>query len=157
MQGRILVVVSLLLGSGLAFTFAQPHEASDHASDHGTVSTVTGRITGYTTAAHGEMDGFTLDSGATVHFPIYVGARLLPLIQKGQRVEVTGTLRGRRTAQILDATLVRNRALRESVDVASIPPPAPPWPTIPPTPPWGAVAPPGRTPLGQPPSAPPKP
>jgi hypothetical protein len=111
-------------------------------TDTGTSSTVSGEISGYTTSPRGELDGFTLDTGATVHFPPHTGAQLKPLLKSGQSVVVTGTIQEGPSGRVVEAGSVKNLNNGQSVNVAAIPAP----PREPPTP--GAVSPPGEAPQG---------
>lgn len=86
---------------------------------------VTGRIASYTTAPRGEMDGFVLDTGNRVHFPITAGSTLLPIVQKGDVVTVTGNLTDRPEGKVIEATTIANRDKGKRIDVASITPPKP--------------------------------
>jgi hypothetical protein len=116
----------------------------------GEASDACGAIVGFTTSPEGAMNGFTLDSGATVNFPLYAGAQLLPFVARGARVLVSGMIRAGARGPVLEAARVTNQGLGCSVDVAAIPPPAPLGPAWQAPPPRGAVAPPGAPPLTPP-------
>lgn len=105
-----------------------------------------GRIDGYTTTLNGDMDGLLLSNGARVHFPPHAGATLLPLVQRGTNVRVTGWQTSGPNGLVLEASKVSSSTTGRTVDVASIPAPRPTS---------GAVAPPPAPSAPAPGSAPP--
>jgi hypothetical protein len=54
--------------------------------------TATGTVRAFTHAATGAADGFVLSDGTAVHFPAYLGAKVLALVAQNARVRVTGLL-----------------------------------------------------------------
>lgn len=121
----LLLVTSLIMGcSSSPETKPTPLDrvASEAESNEAT-ETAVGEITGYTTAPRGEMDGFTLDSGTTVHFPPHAASQLRPLLEKGQKVSVIGMVRAGPQGEVLEASEVKNLESGKSVDIASIAPP----------------------------------
>jgi hypothetical protein len=87
---------------------------------------VTGRVAGYTTAPLGEMNGVILDNGTRVHFPPQIGATVLPLVQRGELVRVIGTMEDRAEGKVLEASSLTSVDKGQTVNVASVPPPARP-------------------------------
>lgn len=83
-------------------------------------STRTGRIVQFTHAATGEVDGFILDQGTTVHFPTYLSRRISEALGTARDVEVTGLLvhgTERDAAIILEAQTITDRATRRTITV----------------------------------------
>ncbi|HVH42205.1 MAG TPA: hypothetical protein VM925_07665 [Labilithrix sp.] len=158
MRCRSILVTSFALASmigGCKATWSStPSSTTGTSSAAADTRSVTGRIASYTTAPKGEMDGFILDTGNRVHFPINTGKAVLPYIQKGEEVRVVGTLADRPDGKVIEATSITNVAKRETINVASVsPPPAAP-PTAAPPPasppaaaqlPSGSVTPPAQS------------
>lgn len=101
-----------------------------------------GKVTGYTTAPTGDMDGVLLDSGSRVHFPARAGTALLPLLQQGKTIRVIGWEVSGPEGVILEATKITGTPNGKTVDIDEVAAPRPPAVTP------GAVAPPGQPPLG---------
>lgn len=83
-------------------------------------STRSGRIVQFTHAATGEVDGFILDQGTTVHFPTYLSRRITEALGTARDVEVTGLLvhgTERDAATILEAQTITDRAARRTITV----------------------------------------
>jgi hypothetical protein len=156
MRRAIVVAASSLFVAGwVSVVAAQAPPSPPPPAQYGAAATESGKIVGYMTAPEGEMDGFILESGTAVHFPTHAGSRLLPVVHKGDRVSVTGTIQVGPTGQVLEASTVKNQMSGRSVDVPAIPPLSPPTLSVAaPPPPPGAVAPPGEPPLVQPPTVP---
>ena len=86
--------------------------------------TVTGTITRFSVAPLGEMNGFKLDNGTTVHFPPHTGSKLVALLKKGEKVSVSGMVRaGVKGQPEIEASQIRNLGSGKSVNVAAIAPP----------------------------------
>jgi len=125
MRSILYLLTVAIICSSCASTSPLPPSAPavDQARTEAASAHVTGKVTGYTTAPQGEMDGFTLDSGTTVHFPPHTGAQLKPLLEKGQEVTVIGIPQAGPQGKVLEAATVKNLASGKSVNVASIPTP----------------------------------
>ena len=54
--------------------------------------TVTGSVRHFTHAATGDVDGFVLDDGTTIHFPAYLSRQVTALVSEKARVRVAGLL-----------------------------------------------------------------
>ena len=54
------------------------------------MSTMVGRVKDLLKTPHGDVDGFLLEDGSQVHFPPYVGERVVKLIAPGESVEFKG-------------------------------------------------------------------
>ncbi len=144
MRSGLLLVGCLALASvtgcymsGRASTSTRSGTAQEQAKEQ---REVTGRIASHTTAPRGEMDGFVLDTGNRVHFPIHTGSTLRPYLEKGQEVRVIGTLVDRPEGKVLEAISITNVGKDKTLEIASIQPPATPAPAEP----TRGVAPPGR-------------
>ncbi len=111
-----------------------------------TPSSASGKMTAYTAGTHGELDGFILDNGTTVHFPPIAGFKVRPILRMGQSLSVEGTIQpGPSGKNVLEAKNIKNTTTGKSVDVATILPPG----AVPP----GSVSPPGMPPLNEAPSS----
>jgi hypothetical protein len=64
------------------------------------------------------MNGIVLDSGVTVKFPARAGTELTPLVKRGERVIVGGTMLQRAGTQVLVARRITNPAMRRSIQVS---------------------------------------
>lgn len=83
-------------------------------------STRAGRIVQFTHAATGQIDGFILDQGTTVHFPTYLSRRISEALGNSRDVEVTGLLihgTERDAATILEAQTITDRSTRRTITV----------------------------------------
>jgi hypothetical protein len=69
------------------------------------------------------MDGFILDTGNRVHFPVSSGQRISPLVQKDQEVRVVGTLVDRPEGKLIEASSITNVSKNETINIASVSPP----------------------------------
>jgi hypothetical protein len=82
-----------------------------------TLSSSSGKLTAYTAGQHGELDGFILDNGTTVHFPPHTGYRVRPLLRMGQSIAVEGaTQPGPTGKQVLEASSIKNTTTGKSVN-----------------------------------------
>lgn len=100
---------------------AQPPQATQQEIDApAPTSTRAGRIVQFTHAATGEVDGFVLDQGTTVHFPTYLSRRISEALGNARDVEVTGLLvhgTERDATTILEAETIVDRANRRTITV----------------------------------------
>jgi hypothetical protein len=141
MMKQPLAIFSILAISNLglsvtALADAPPPPAPAPAQAAAPIQSATsGKITAYTAGSQGELDGFILDSGTTVHFPAHAGFKVKPLLKKGEALSVEGTIQHGPTGQVLEASNIKNLANGQSVNIALIAPPA----ALPP----GSVSPPG--------------
>jgi hypothetical protein len=138
MMKQKLAILSVFTLGFSSFTWADtppPAAAPQSEKAPAQSSSTSGKITAYTAGSHGELDGFILDSGTTVHFPPHAGYKVKPLLQKGQALAVDGTIQKGPAGQVLEASHIKNLSNGQSVDIALIAAPAP----LPP----GSVSPPG--------------
>jgi len=83
---------------------------------------VSGAIVRYTKAPTGEIDGFVLEQGVSVHFPAYLAPRVRALLGDAREVQVQGILvRGtdRDAATVLEARAISNPASGQSLTVSA--------------------------------------
>jgi hypothetical protein len=80
--GRAALLLALL---GWVGAQAQPPE-------RGEMKTVRGKVTSFTTAPKGEIDGAVLDDGTVLHWPPHLEDRFKGIIAKGDRVEAVGQM-----------------------------------------------------------------
>ena len=92
MIARVLRLGLLLVGAcvGACVGAASSGTTRPSTSESAATFEVAGRVTDYTTAPHGEMDGVVLEDGTRIHFSPRAGAALLPLVQRGQTIRVVG-------------------------------------------------------------------
>jgi hypothetical protein len=130
MRSRSLLVpcLALVMTTGCYSSWSTHPKSSQPSTEEAAKNEreVTGRIVSYTTAPRGEMDGFVLDTGNRVHFPITAGSALLPLVQKGDVVTVRGTVTTRPEGKVIEASSITNEDKNERIDVASISSPSAP-------------------------------
>ena len=121
----IAFVVSSLIASQASLVAAQvtsppPSPTRPPPSqERESVTNVSGTVVGYTTTPRGDMNGIVLDSGMTVRFPTQAGTDVSPLVARGQRVNVEGTLQERQAGRVLEATTITNAETQRSVDVTT--------------------------------------
>lgn len=127
------VLTSLATGCAATWT-----SSSRPASETAKTRQISGQVASYTTAPRGEMDGFILDTGNRVHFPVHAGSAVLPYVQKGQVILVVGTLEDRPDGKVIEAKSITNTSKNETLDVSKVSPPKP-QPQL-----AGGVAPPGK-------------
>jgi hypothetical protein len=97
-----------------------PQETQREIGALAPTSTRAGHIVQFTHAATGEVDGFVLDQGTTVHFPTYLSRRISEALGDARDVEVTGLLvhgTDRDAATILEAQTITERATRRTITV----------------------------------------
>jgi len=113
-----------------------PPPPPDKAAE-GPTKTVRGLVKEFTTAPKGETDGFILDEGTEVHFPPHLSDKVMDVVNKKDRVKVTGRsmkMPGGETH--FQATSITNLRTNASVDITDdAPPPPPPEGRIAPPPP----------------------
>jgi hypothetical protein len=136
---NIAMIPLLILGLS---TLAQAEPPAKTPAAVPVASSASGKITAYTAGSHGELDGFILDNGTTIHFPAHAGYKVKPLLQKNQALNVDGTIQAGPAGQVLEASNIKNLVSGQSVNVSAIQPPVP----LPP----GAVSPPGMPPINPP-------
>ena len=105
--------------TGWSFAVGQELRAVDGPFPRGeqAMSTMVGRVKDLLKTPRGDVDGFLLEDGSQVHFPPYVGERVVKLIAPGESVEVKGraeTLpKGER---VFEASQISSRGETVSVD-----------------------------------------
>lgn len=126
--------VPLLLAFAIWTTAAQPPGRKgpppppppDRAVD-GPTKTVRGVVKEFTTAPKGETDGFFLDDGTEVHFPPHLSDKVTDVVNKKDRVKVTGRsmkMPGGETH--FQASSITNLRTNTSVAIDDTAPPPPP-------------------------------
>lgn len=73
----------------LQFATAQVPPPGDRSSTRDS-RTVSGRVSELLRNDHDDIDGFSLDGGAEIHFPPHIGRTVAAKVQVGDRVEVQG-------------------------------------------------------------------
>jgi hypothetical protein len=92
------------------------------------LETVRGTVKRFTTAPKGEVDGAVLDDGTVIHWPPHLEERFKGIIEKGDRVEVSGRMEtgpeGDTHLEVGTLTNLRTKASRTNEDVPPPPPAA---------------------------------
>jgi hypothetical protein len=146
MKNQKLAIILSVLVLGLSGSAKAATPVAPPAPAQSTPSSTSGKMTAYTAGTHGELDGFILDNGTTVHFPAHVGFKVRPLLRMGQALSVEGTVQpGPGGQQVLEASNIKNTTTGKSVNVAMILPAG----ALPP----GAVSPPGMPSINEAPSS----
>jgi hypothetical protein len=118
----------------LAFGLMQPvhgfaQDATDPARSSqpivmGTAATqtTTGIVKSFTHAPTGEIDGFELDDGTTVHYPPTLQPAIGAAILRNNRVRVTGLVgpglgTGAKPAKLLEAQTITNLATNQTLEL----------------------------------------
>jgi hypothetical protein len=86
--------------------------------------TVSGTVTSFTRAPGGEVDGFVLDDGTTVHYPPYFGKKVTGFVKDKARVRVTGMMirgSGRTPSNLLEADSITNVTSGQTLLIAPEP------------------------------------
>jgi hypothetical protein len=113
------VAVGSILYQGWNPLQAQPQPAAQSTEVRGTVQSMT-------TAPRGEIDGATLDSGASLHWPPHMQDRFTNVIKVGDQVRATGRTEtgpaGDTHFEVQSVTNLRSNALVENPDFANGPP-----------------------------------
>ena len=123
-RSLLLTCLALSLTAGCNANWSTNARPSQHAAELAkNQREVSGRIASYTTAPRGEMDGFVLDTGNRVHFPITAGTTLMPILQKEDTITVVGTLTDRPEGKVIEALSITNQDKNRTIDVTSISPP----------------------------------
>ncbi len=86
--------------------------------------TVTGTVKDFTTAPKGETDGLILDDRTWVHWPPHLGDRFGDMVQKGDKVRVSGYMEtGPKGDTKLEVSTLTNLRTRKAIDNPDRPPP----------------------------------
>ena len=118
----------------LALWLIQPgHGFTQDATDPGRTSqpvvigtpatlTTTGVVRSYTRAPTGEVDGFELDDGTTVHYPPSLQPAVGAAIMKNNRVRVTGLAgpglgTGAKPGKLIEAQTITNLTTNQTLEV----------------------------------------
>lgn len=118
----------------LALCLMQPvHGFTQDATDPGRTSqpvvmgttatqTTTGVVKSFTRAPTGEVDGFELDDGTTVHYPPSLQPAVGAAIMKNNRVRVTGLAgpglgTGTKPGKLLEAQTITNLTTNQTLEV----------------------------------------
>jgi hypothetical protein len=95
---------------------AQPPGAGD-------AKTVNGKVERFTTAPKGEVDGVVLDDGTWVHWPPHLQDRFKSLVERGDRIKVTGRMEtGKKGDTRLEVQTVTNMRTNHSAENDGAPP-----------------------------------
>ncbi len=87
-------------------------------------ATIEGKVVRFTQAPTGEVDGFVLDEGSTVHFPPFLGKRAAELMPVNARVRAVGLVisgPGTTKIQLLEASEVTNVSTNQTLRIDSPP------------------------------------
>ena len=97
------------------------HTEEPGALDKPTTQTVTGIVIKFTNAPTGEIDGFELDSGATVHYPRSLQRQVAAVIARDNRVSVTGLVGSEtRTLNLIEAETITNLMTSQTLELEKL-------------------------------------
>jgi len=87
--------------------------------------TTTGVVKSFTRAPTGEVDGFELDDGTTVHYPPSLQPAITAAVLKNNRVRVTGLVgpglgTGTKPAKLLEAQTITNLTTNQTLELEKL-------------------------------------
>jgi hypothetical protein len=117
-------LLAIVLSGRLANAFAQqstvPGSTSPSGAEPQRVVSAAGTVQRFTRSATGDVDGFVLEDGTTVHFPAYLSRQVTALVAQNAQVRVTGLMpevAGARATRLLEARTITDVASNRTVTV----------------------------------------